>query len=532
MKHLKRLLALMLVVLMLVSVAACGETSSEQSDSSDSQNASNSGDSSSEDKGPVEGGTLVYGHKLAVTSIDTTQQSNAWGQIQPCVERLGRIQVNSDYSYLLVDDMIRDDDAMTVTLKVKEGVKFHDGSDLTPEVVKWNIDRYINSSQVKVIGNPTKCELNADGDVVVYFETYSIDWEYFLCFTYIYSKEYYDEHGENCYNAWAVGTGPYKMTSFEADAKIVYERFDDYHGGKANLDKIIYIYFADALGQVTAFLNNEIGWVEVSDANYIEMIEAQGYEQVEVPPAMLGCNILYWNTTVGGPWADKEVRQAVGLWGIDFDQAVYAIGGELAFHTYQWAAEGGLAWVDEKEDLYYYDKDKALQMLSDAGYPNGFETTVIAHTGQAIAATVLQSALKELNITSEVELASSVNSIRDEGTTPGIYIGGYGVQLNQTQNFTSHWAPGGNMKNCWTFTDEAYEIVDRIKMATSQEDKIAAMQDYVTWMCFTECLATPLYCTTNYYYCQDYIYGLNECTEYNHVRFEDMWIDGGSLSGI
>lgn len=163
-------------------------------------------------------------------------------------------------------------------------------------------------------------------------------------------------------------------------------------------------------------------------------------------------------------------------------------------------------------------------MLSDAGYKDGFDTQIVANTDKTIEATALQSALKDLNINASTNLVADDATIRAEGKEPGVYLGLWGAKLDQTTNFTAHLAPNGLLAKLANWTDEADEIVNKIATATTREDKVKAMQDYVTYLCFDQCFMVPLYCTASKNYVQDNIHGLAESVQYNHTAFEKIWI--------
>ena len=105
------------------------------------------------------------------------------------------------------------------TIHLRKGVKFHDGSDLTAQVVKWNLEFMIEHGNGGMIYNPT-IECPDDYTVVVTFDEEHIDGIFAIAQVQIYSQKAYEEHGlEWCQNN-PIGTGPFVFQKYVTDRQI------------------------------------------------------------------------------------------------------------------------------------------------------------------------------------------------------------------------------------------------------------------------------------------------------------------------
>ena len=156
---------------------------------------------------------------------------------------------------------------MFITFTLRRGVKFHDGSDLNAEVVKWNLDNYINAgmevywSSVDIIDDYTiranfttwVCNMPASfGDA----GTIAV----------IVSKAAFDKNGKEWMMSNQIGTGPFKFVSYNQDVSINFVRNLDYWiKGKPYLEGIEYIIVGDETTQKMLMENN------VADTMHIDL---------------------------------------------------------------------------------------------------------------------------------------------------------------------------------------------------------------------------------------------------------------------
>ncbi|MET0903944.1 MAG: ABC transporter substrate-binding protein, partial [Acidimicrobiales bacterium] len=224
-----------LLVLGLAASACSGDDSDD--------GASDPTDSTEEDTTePVRGGTLVY-----AVEADTSQPWDPTAMLcaAACHSTVGRTifeplaMVGDDGEVVpyLLETITPNDDATVFTLKLREGIRFHDGTELTADVVAFNMERQreglLVGPYVRLISG-----VESDGAYTVTV-TLSDSWSDFPYalnsqFGYVGSQEWeLASDSDPSLKTQPVGTGPFKFTSYESgeNGNLKAERFEDYWRG-------------------------------------------------------------------------------------------------------------------------------------------------------------------------------------------------------------------------------------------------------------------------------------------------------------
>lgn len=293
--------------------------------------------------------------------------------------------------------------AKTIILHLRKGVKFHDGSDFNAEIVKWNIELF-NSGRSKdlkaiasidIIDNYT-LRLNLsifDNSLITLMSDYPGGK--------MISKKSFKGREWNEKNP--VGTGPYQFVSWKKDVGITYKRFDGYWGGKVYPDGVELIHYSD--GNV-ANMDLKAGNVHCREISARDYKELKNSDQVYLlhgvegqPPAIAGSV-----RDPKSPFRDIRVRRAMA-YAIDRETLAKTLGlGTYRVHN-QWANPGMWSYNTDVKG-YPYNPEKSKQLLAEAGYPKGFNTTFkflyyAPHT--KVQAVAIQHYLKAVGINAELE---------------------------------------------------------------------------------------------------------------------------------
>ncbi len=147
------------------------------------------------------------------------------------------------------------DDKTKVSMTVREGVTWHDGSPFTAEDVAWSLTRAADEKT----GNPiqfiwsTLANIKADGNTVTAdvarFEPTIFKWMYFLT-GYVLPKAYYEKVGAEGFEAAPIGTGPYMVDKFERNAFVRLKANANYWGGAPDFDTVTIKFVPDAAARV------------------------------------------------------------------------------------------------------------------------------------------------------------------------------------------------------------------------------------------------------------------------------------------
>ena len=300
-------------------------------------------------------------------------------------------------------------------LKLREGVKFHDGSEFTAKDVKFTIERgkemgasksrFASISEVEIVDEHTvNLILNSpDNDII-----------YKLCEpnTVIISANAFETLDEN--EANQVGTGPYMYNEWVQGDYLSLVRFDDYWDGATKTKEIVIRAIPEASSRLIALQTGEIDMCvdpPVIDLHYVA--SDKNLVLWQIPSS----NIRHISVNMEvEPFDNKLVRQAV-MHAMDREALLALVYEGNATPHY-----GVMHPISEfyiEADTPEYNPEKAKSLLAEAGYPNGFKTTIYSSAGtvQKAVANVMQAQLAEVGI--EVEIQSLETATFNAGVAHG-----------------------------------------------------------------------------------------------------------------
>ena len=291
------------------------------------------------------------------------------------------------------------DDRKSITFSLRKGVKFHDGSDFNADVAKWNLYNFIDAGMQP---NWASVDVIDDYTIRVNFTR----WQNTLLSTlveptvpaFMVSKTAFDKYGKDWMRTHPVGTGPFIFDSFTPDVSYKVVRNPDYWvKGKPYLDGINYIVIEDT---TTQKLTMKINGGDVASATAKDMASyaAEGYKAIALPVTDVNCFIPD-TANADSPWANQKVREAVE-YAIDKEGIAKVFGYGYWEAPYQIIPPAcTLAYNPDFTLGRKFDLDKAKQLLAEAGYSKGFETTIIVMpTSNRNVVSVLQDNLDKAGI--------------------------------------------------------------------------------------------------------------------------------------
>ena len=309
-------------------------------------------------------------------------------------------------------------DGLTYTFHLRPGVKFHDGTPLTAEAVKFCFDRQMNDQgpfyatgtypYVKgFLGNVAGVEVVNPSTVQIRLKAPLTPFLQYLAHhsLYIYSPEALKKWGKDVVKH-PVGTGPFKLEAWEPGVKVVLARNDDYWGGTPKIRQAIYVPIIEAQARLSAIKTGEIDLT------------------MDVPPDSLADlrkdpNIVVAETNSSAVWyvtlntrhpilKDKRVRQALNH-AVNKEAIIRDIlkGTAIVANSPLSPAYG--PYAEPGVTRYPYDLSKAKALLKDAGHPNGFELTfLVPESGSGMQspvemATVIQANLAQVGVRAKIQ---------------------------------------------------------------------------------------------------------------------------------
>ena len=201
-------------------------------------------------------------------------------------------------------------DAKTWTIKLRQGITFHNGKAVTPEDVLFTLHRVAGKSPTSAgVALAPIIDFNATkkvdaSTVVIGLKTPYAVLQYLLAeYTFGIVPTDYDPKNP-------VGTGPFKFKSFTPGKNSVFTRYDGYWGTKAFVDSVQIQDFADPSAQVNALQSNQIQTMDNLPYNLINTVKSQGGQVIE---AESGAWVPFTMRVDQKPFSDVRVRQALRL---------------------------------------------------------------------------------------------------------------------------------------------------------------------------------------------------------------------------
>lgn len=287
-------------------------------------------------------------------------------------------------------------DDLNWEIQLKKGVKFHNGEDFNAEAVKFTLDRIRVPGSTPASGGFTTIEeIRIVDPYTVIIKTFRPDpllparlaqWG-----SQMLPPGYVKEVGAEGLALKGVGTGPYTLSEWRKDDRIVLEANPDHWGGKPELSTVIFRPIPDEFARVSALLAGEVDLVANIPIDFKEQIDTGSSTYVAETSAG-ATNVFIMGRDE--PLQKREVRQALNL-AIDREKL-----SETLFHGLARPISQGAAPTDfgfnPSVPPYPYDPEKARQLLAEAGYPDGFPLVVQSANGYILGDTLVVEAVVEM----------------------------------------------------------------------------------------------------------------------------------------
>ncbi len=309
-----------------------------------------------------------------------------------------------------------------ITLKLRKGVKFHDGTDWNAEVAKFNIDRMKSPmsgakfhvqevKSVDVVDSHT-VRLNLTAPSASLLSKLAAQ-DYY---PYMVSKAAVEKYGDDEFAERGIGSGPFQLAEWVKDQKVVVKRFDGYWDTGADgkplpyLDGIEYRYIRDTAVAVLELRSGGLDAV-VSEMPLDLVKTLQGNPEIVIyENPWHGRNYtLTFNARGDRPFTkDVKLRQAA-WYALDRDGLAKGVGvglGKPSFYFWEQLQVG----YNDKLPKNNFDQAKSKQLLTEAGYPNGLDLdfTFIARKPDDRTAEAVDQMLNAVGIRSKMRPVEKV----------------------------------------------------------------------------------------------------------------------------
>lgn len=368
------------------------------------------------------------------------------------------------------------EDLMTYTFKLRDGVKFHNGKNVTADDVKYSIDKFAGISDgseplVSAFSVIEEVNIIDDKTVDVVLNTPDTDLPTYLAMV---SAAIIPKDNENP-DTVAIGTGPYKYVSRSPQENVICEAFDDYWGEKANIKNVTFKVEANADSIVMDLLGGSIDFYARLTIDQVKQLndEFSVYEGT-----MNLVQALYLNNNVK-PFDDVRVRQALS-YATDVDEIldITAEGKGTKIGSSMFPAFG--KYYDESlSELYPTDIEKAKELLKEAGYENGFNMTITVPSNyqpHIDVAQVLAEQYKKIGVNAEIQLVEWNSWLSDVYTGRNFestVIGVDAAYLAASALLSRFESTAAN--NFINFKSDAYDKAYNKTLTTADDDERTAL---------------------------------------------------------
>ncbi|MHA6251178.1 glutathione ABC transporter substrate-binding protein [Oceanobacillus sp. CAU 1775] len=423
-------------------------------------------------------------------------------------------------------------DETTWDFFIEEGVTFHDGAALNAEAVKANFDRIVDEE----IASPRAFLFEAvESTEVVDEYTLRIN----LAYPYapllsnlthsgaaimspdVIAEDYAqlaDGGDVDAYiNQNPAGTGPFKYENWTPGESVVLVRNDDYWGEPAKLDSVTFKVVSEQSARIAELETNVSHIVDAIGPNNVSRVNgmdnANALEEPSVSLAYVGFNVQK------EPFDDVRVRQAISM-AIDKEQIIEGVYNGIGI-----PAVGPLAppvfGYDENVSGLEYDLEAAQELLAEAGYADGFETTIWTNDNEqrVDTAVTIQAQLAQIGIDVQIEeLEWGAYLDRTANGEHDMFILGWSVVTSDADYGMYplfHSSAVGSTGNRSFLEDPELDAV--LDEARKETDPAARQALYTEAQEMLVDLAPMLYLNH-----QEYLLGVNESVK-------DFWIDAQGI---
>jgi len=384
---------------------------------------------------------------------------------------------------LLAESYEVSDDNLVYTIKLRQGVKFHNGAEMTAEDVAYSYN-YIRNPEN---GSPGAGDFSMISDIKAVDPTTveitlsepnaSLPMTLGNKYGAVVPAGYFDdEAAKNLMNSESVGTGPFKLVEFVPNSHIVLDRNEDYwEEGAPYLDGIDFAILPNSASMLVALRNQRVDLVALTRPQDVQQVQQVEGLEIERWPSLGQASVDLGSETK--PLDDVRVRQAISL-AVDKEEVMKASIGDFGqvLGTIPAGLQERWGLPLDQVPMQGPDIEAAKKLLEEAGLGNGFSltlTTINGYDWMDPAAVTLREQLAKIGVTVDiqrVDLGVWINNFRS--SQMGFTFNDWASQPDPNLLFYRHFhkkPEGADFRN-WN-NDEASALLDEGRATSNPEER-------------------------------------------------------------
>jgi peptide/nickel transport system substrate-binding protein len=340
--------------------------------------------------------TIVYGLQSDVQNWDPPNSVlresiilgyNVFDHLAARDLKTGKVGPSLAVSWKSLDDT-------TWEVKLRSGVKFHDGTPFSAKDVKATFDRVLNpENKLTARGNHAKIKsVEVVDDHTVRFKTdgpYPLFVERLTALV-MQSEKAIREKGHEWMQENPVGTGPYKLVRWAKKQEHLLQRNDDYWGPKPAFKYVRIRIIPEQATQIAELISGGVDIIKAVPPDQMDVINKSGQARTSTSPILRTAYIQLDQAGRSGknPFQDRRVRLAANL-AVDMDSIIKHVINGLGDRTATVVNPMAFGF-DSNLKAYKQDLAQAKKLLADAGFPNGVEVGLLS-TGPTVEPGLIQT---------------------------------------------------------------------------------------------------------------------------------------------
>ena len=388
---------------------------------------------------------------------------------------------------------------------MRRGVKFHNGEDFNAQSAKFSLERVMDpKTKLKQSYHQDyyeRIEIMDDYTIRIITKNFRPYLDKKLCYVpAMIPRRYFQEKSPSDIAKNPVGSGPYKFVRWTRDDHILLEANEHYWRGAPPIKKVLFRPIPEPMSRIAGLQTKELDIIADVPHTLTRLIDRKRGASVSTAPGMTAI-FLGFDTTKGGPVADKRVRKAIAH-AIDLDSIIKKV---VDGYGIKLALPIPPTFVGHNPHInpYPYNPEEAKRLLGEAGYTKGFDFSLHTASFRREIAEAAAGYLQKVGINASVkvhEFGLFMSKLYAHDVYPSYLMAVSNADYDAGSTFYHFVRSNGQWSNYHNPKMDA--MIDEARFTLENPNRLKALNDV--------CLFAHEEVLFAFSYQQIYLYGLNE----------------------